>query len=106
MAQSPMTGVPTLTYFDRPDVPETYADSLEKMFFDGVCFRLEFVVNRIDTPKPPAAPTGKKVTAARLVLPVPAMLAIAQQINGMLATMQAQGIVKTHPVPKPTGSVN
>jgi hypothetical protein len=57
-----------LRYVDRPEISETFADSAEKMFFDGNTLRLEFTVTRFDDPKPPAAPTGRKCTACRLVL--------------------------------------
>lgn len=42
MAKPPIA----LTYVDHPEVLETYADSLEKMSYDGVSLRLEFTVHR------------------------------------------------------------
>ena len=43
-----------LVYVDRPEVPETFVDSLQRTVIDGVHARMEFVVNRLDDPKPPA----------------------------------------------------
>jgi hypothetical protein len=60
---------PNLRYVDRPEIAEAFADSLEKFVFDGGILRMEFTVTRYDDPKPPAAPSGTKITACRLVLP-------------------------------------
>jgi len=59
---------PIFRYVERVEVTETFADSVEGMLFDGQTMRIEFVVHRYDEPKPPSAPTGRKVTSARLVL--------------------------------------
>jgi hypothetical protein len=57
-----------LTYVDQPEISETFADSLRGLTFDGMNLRLEFVVNRLDEPKPPNPPTGKALTACRLIV--------------------------------------
>lgn len=93
-AQPGMPVAPNLVYQDRPEISETFADSLENIMMDGPTLRLEFVINRFDKPKPPAPPTGKKYTACRLVLPAPALIELAAKLNQVLAALQAQGIVK------------
>jgi hypothetical protein len=85
-----------LLYVDRPDVSETFADHLENIAVDGPTLRLEFTVNRLDTPQQPAtAPvSGKRYTACRLVLPATALMSIATQINSIVAALQATGTLK------------
>jgi hypothetical protein len=36
---------PLLTYVDRPEIPETFADSCARMTVEGFNAKLEFVVN-------------------------------------------------------------
>jgi hypothetical protein len=62
------TVAPTFQYIDRPDVLETFADSIEGTFFDGQTLRIEFCVNRLDPLKPNTPPTGRRYPACRLVL--------------------------------------
>jgi hypothetical protein len=63
---------PILTYLDRPEVSETFADSLGKLTLEGFNAKLEFVVNRMDNPSPPNPPTGKAVQFAGLFCHSPA----------------------------------
>jgi hypothetical protein len=37
-----------LTYADRPEIPETFADLLRHAMSEGVNVKLEFVVNRFE----------------------------------------------------------
>lgn len=83
-----------LAYVDRLEVPETFVDSLEKALFDGVSLRLEFVVNRIDAPQPPRSPTGKKITACRLIMTPQGFLSMFGQLQTMVAGLQHQGVLQ------------
>lgn len=60
---------PKPRHVDRPEINETFADSLENIQFDGQTLRLEFVVHRYDPIRPPGLPTGRNLTACRVVLP-------------------------------------
>ena len=97
-----------LAYVDRPEVVESFADSLENVMVDGATARFEFVVNRMDTPKPPTPPSGKKYTACRLVMPISALPALANQINNIMAALVRSGAVtQVIPMPvKPTSKPN
>lgn len=99
MAQQPQQTGPKLTYIDRPEIPETFVDSLENVLMDNSVLRLEFVVNRLDRPRPPSPPTGKKYTACRLVLPMPAIIQVANKLNQLIAALQAQGTLQIIPAP-------
>jgi hypothetical protein len=82
---------PKLVYVDRPEITETFADGLETVVFDGMSVRMEFVVNRLDPANSHVAATGRKVTAARLVLPIAGVMNLASQLNALLAALGEQG---------------
>ena len=60
--------VPQIHFVDRPEVSETFADSIKVISFDGQTMRIEFCVTRMDEPKPPVPPTGRQYPVCRLVL--------------------------------------
>ena len=95
-----------LTYVDRPEISETFADSLARISFDALHVRMEFVVNRLDDPTPPAAPTGKSYTACRLVLPLPAALDLHAKLGGMINMLQQQNVIRQITQPPPSGRPN
>ena len=99
MAQQPTMQI---TYVDRPEASEIFADTVEKLSFDGQTLRLELCVTRMDDPKPPSPPTGKKYTACRLVLPPLAALDLVNKLQQLVAMLEQQGIVKRN-VPPVTG---
>lgn len=106
MANVPIPKAPALAYLDRPEIPETFVDSPEKVIFDPVTCRIEFVVNRFDPAAPGAPMAGKKVTACRLVLPLPGLLNLAQQINQVIESLKQQGVLKPVVTPEGPKSVN
>ena len=89
--QPPDISTPNLKYLDRPDVAETFADSLERVTFDGMSIRMEFVVNRIESSGLKAAPIGSRVTAARLVLPIAGVAQLLSQLTQVMAALKQQG---------------
>jgi len=88
---------PTMTYVDRPEISETFADGLRRATFDGINTKLEFVVNRMDEHKPPAPPAGQSLTACRLVLPIPCVLELHGKLSQLIGALQAQGVIKQTP---------
>jgi hypothetical protein len=82
---------PKLTYVERPEIAEAYADFLESVVFDGTSIRMEFVVHRFDKPDAQGVPSGRKVTAARLVLPLSGAANLASQLQALLAALSEQG---------------
>ena len=91
MAQQPMIRI---SYVDRPEVAETFVDTVEKLSFDGQTLRMELCVTRMDDPNPPHPPTGRKFTACRLVLQPLAVLDLADKLQQLVAMLEQQGIVK------------
>jgi hypothetical protein len=97
----------TIRLVDRPDLAETFVDSVSGLVFDGQTLRIDFAVTRLDEIKPNAPITGRRYPACRLVLP-PA--AAADLINRMQQIGEAltQAGLATRNTPraaaqKPTG---
>jgi hypothetical protein len=59
---------PKLRYQDRPDVNETFADSIRSCIFDGQVVRIEFTVARFDDPGALGVLEGRQVPVSRMVL--------------------------------------
>jgi hypothetical protein len=84
-----------LTYRDRPEISETYADLLRVVVAEGLAIKMEFVVNRPDQPSTPGAViTGNTVTACRLVIPVQGALDMALKLNDLIEKLKGAGIIK------------
>ncbi len=89
-------------YIDRPELMETFVDSLGMTHFDGVSFRIDLCVKRLDEPKPPSPPTQRKYPVCRLVLTPPAMLDMFNQLQKFMGALHQQGIIKKEEMPPPS----
>ena len=83
-----------LRYVDRPDVTETFADSISALVFDGQTLRIEFAVTRVDEVKPGAAITGRRYPACRVVLPPGAAVDLINRMQQIGAALTQAGVVK------------
>ena len=81
-------------YVDRPEVGETFADTVSRIQFDGQTLRLEFCVSRLDEHKPPATITGKRYPACRLVLPPAAAIELMNRMQQIAAGLLKAGVLK------------
>ena len=89
---SKANGSPRIQYVDVPSIAETYADSVNRMMFDGQSVRLEFCVTRMDEPQKGSADlTGTRQTACRVVLPLGAALELSGKLGRMLAALAKRG---------------
>ena len=86
-------------YVDPPHISEIFADSLERIRFDGQALRLEFCVTRTDEPKANQPIGGKKYTACRLVLPPNGLIELFDKLNAMISALEQQGLLKRNTVP-------
>ena len=59
----------TIRYVDRPDCTETFADSINGVYFDGQSLRIEFGITRLDEMKPNTPVTGRRYPAQRFNRP-------------------------------------
>jgi hypothetical protein len=98
---------PQLSYVDRPEISETFVDSLARAWFDPLHnLRMEFVVNRLDDANPPSPMTGKSVTACRIVIPAPGLVDLYAKLGALISVLQQQGIVRTFVQPPTSGRPN
>jgi hypothetical protein len=100
-AASPASQTATFRYVDRPELVETFADSITGMFFDGQSLRIEFAVSRVDEIKPNAPITGRRYPACRLVLPGAAAVDLINRMQQIGAALAKAGLVKQAQPPKP-----
>jgi hypothetical protein len=94
---APQTQTATLRYIDRPELAETFADSINALFFDGQMLRIEFGVNRFDDMKPNAPLSGRRLPACRLVLPANAAVDLINRMQQIAAALVQAGVVKQNP---------
>jgi hypothetical protein len=85
---------PEFRYQDRPDLNETFADSVGRWTFDGNTLRMEFTVARLDDRKPSETPTGTRVPVCRLVLSTAGALELLTQTTQLAATLEKAGMIK------------
>ena len=81
-------------YVDRPELAETFVDSIRLTTFDGQALRMEFCVTRLDEPKQSSQPTGKRYPACRLVMPPETVVELYNRLGGLIAAMEKRGVVK------------
>lgn len=82
---------PEIRKVDRPELDETFVDSVGMFFFDGATLRLEFSVTRYDEPKPPAKLSGRRYPVARLVLDQKAAVDLLNQMEQVKGVLQHTG---------------
>jgi hypothetical protein len=73
---------------------------------EGMIAKLEFAVNRLDDPSPPAALTGRAVMACRVVMPLPAMVDMMGKLQAVMAQLQSAGIFRPISNPPTAGRAN
>lgn len=84
----------TVRYVDRPECGETFADSVNSVFFDGQTMRIEFGITRMDDMKKDQPLTGRRYPACRLVLAPAAAIDLINKMQQAAAALQQAGIVK------------
>lgn len=94
MAQQPNLQI---SYVDRPELSETFADHVERIGFDGQGWRIEFCITRMGDPVPPDTLPGKRYPTCRLVLTTNAGLDLVNKLQSLVSMMEKQGILKRTP---------
>jgi hypothetical protein len=84
----------TVRYIDRPDVAETFADSVSGLIFDGQTLRIEFAVTRLDEVKPNEPLTGRRYPACRLALPPAAAIELINRMQQIGVALGQAGVVR------------
>ena len=89
-----------LRYVDLPNLSETFVDSFHFATFDNNTLRIELCITRMDEPKPPKPPTGRKITACRLVLTPNVTVELYNQLSKFIQIMEKQGQIIKAPQQK------
>lgn len=84
----------TIRYVDQPECRETFADSINNVFFDGQTMRIEFGITRMDELKQGQQVSGRRYPACRLVLPVSAAIDLINKMQQTANALQQAGLVK------------
>jgi hypothetical protein len=93
----------TYRYVDRPELAETFADSIHALFFDGQSLRIEFGVSRVDEVKSNVPVMGRRYPACRLVLTPAAAIDLINRMQQVASALTQAGILKpAHPATMPT----
>ena len=85
---------PTIRFIDRPEIAETFADSVTGTSYDGQTLRLEFAVTRLDDIKSGEPITGRRYPACRVVLSPAAVLDLINRIQQITAALTQAGTLK------------
>jgi len=93
-ASTPSEQRAIVRYLDRPDMAETFADSLTGLRFDGQTLRIEFGVTRMDSVQANAPITGRRYPACRLVLPPAAAVELINKMQQIATALRQAGVVK------------
>jgi hypothetical protein len=81
-------------YIDRPELVETFADSINVMVFDGQSLRIEFGVSWVDELKSNVPAAGRRYPACRLVLTPSAAVDLINRMQQFAAALTQAGVVK------------
>ena len=92
----------TIRYIDRPECTETFADSINHVYFDGQSLRIEFGITRLDDVKQNAPVTGRRHPAQRMVLTPMAAVELINRMQQVGAALTQAGVLKVNLPPKPT----
>ena len=85
---------PKTEYIDRPDLTETFVDTIRHVTFDGATVRAELAVTRFEEFTPPAPAVAKQYPSARLVLRPDAAVDLFVRLQRLIALMEQRGIVR------------
>jgi hypothetical protein len=96
------TQTATIRYVDRPECVETFADSINHVYFDGQSLRLEFGMTRLDDVKPNTPVSGRRYPAQRMVLTPAAAVDLINRMQQVGAALAQAGVLK--PTPNPTNA--
>jgi hypothetical protein len=87
----------TIRFLDRPEIAETFADSVTGLLFDGQTLRIEFSVTRLDEMKPNSPIAGRRYPACRVVLPPAAAVDLINRMQQIATALTQAGVVKSTP---------
>src|SRR4029078_10757069 len=87
----------TIPSADGRECAETFADSINHVYFDGQSLRIEFGVTRLDDVKQNAPVTGRRHPAQRMVLTPMAAVKLINRMQQVGAALTQAGVLKANP---------
>ena len=91
---------PQVEFVDRPDLAETFVDSVRHVTFDGATVRAEMCVTRFGEGAGQDTAAARQYPASRLVMRPDAAVDLFVRLQRLIALMEKRGIVKRE-APKP-----
>jgi hypothetical protein len=91
-----------IRFEDRPELSETFADSLQSIDFDGQAMRIVLCTTRYDAPKSSETPTAARIPSCRLVLTPNAALKLYNKLRQIVSALEKAGAVTTTQTPPQT----
>ena len=85
---------PRIDFVDRPDLVETFVDSVRNVTFDGATVRAELCITRFEEGGAPEAAGAKQYPAARLVMRPDAAVDLFIRLQRLIAHMEKRGIIR------------
>lgn len=82
---------------DRPELAETFADSMALTTFDGAAARLTFCVSRMQEPQAGKPAQFRRYPVCRMVLTPDATVELFNRLNQMMGALHKLGLVKMEP---------
>jgi hypothetical protein len=90
-----------LRHVDLPDLPETFADSIHTMVWDGQTLRIELCVTRYPEVAGVPGAEAKRYPVSRLVLTAPVAVDLFGRLQQTMATLAKAGVVTQQKAPPP-----
>ena len=87
----------TIRYVDQPDMAETFADSVNNVYFDGQSLRIEFGITRLDDIKANTPMSGRRYPAQRMVLTPLAAIELINRMQQVGMALTQAGMLKQAP---------
>lgn len=81
-----------VTHVDRPDLAETFADSVHAMVWDGQTVRAELCVTRYPE-APSSAAEAQRYPVCRLVLTPPAVVELSNRLQQVMLILMQTGVL-------------
>ena len=92
---------PQITFEDRPEISETFTDSIHGLIFDGQTMRIELCITRMDPPQSHKEPTARQYPVCRLVLPPNAAIDLYNRLERIVQALEKDGkVTRNQPLAK------
>src|SRR3954462_5910059 len=87
----------SIRYIDQPECTETFADSINNIYFDGQSLRIEFGVTRLDDIKANSPVTGRRYPSQRMGLTPVAAVELINRMQQVGVALTQAGVLKPTP---------